>query len=129
MTMVLLGGCPIEDLAALVDQQDDAADAVDAASAGTVLTVGQLDGDLKDNLQAALTLAPFQGGGNAPILIAADTLDQLTAEEQADIASAFDRGFPMILLGATEAQIELLHDVIGDADCDEVLANGPHEPY
>ena len=75
--------------------------------------IGQIESDVADELYAAFTVIPHDGGASAPFMIDGETVLGLTDDEIAAVQLAFTRGFPLIVINATADQLTGLYQLLG----------------
>jgi hypothetical protein len=81
--------------------------------------IGDIDGPLADEFHEKLQLVQHTGlEGHAPILIAADALQNLGDEQRAAILSAYEANYPILLVQADAAAVNDLHVLLGDSTYD-----------
>jgi len=115
-------GCYYEPSSGVDLPGTDEANAVTAQTyTGKVYLVGELTGDLADELAAQMTLTDYDGtSSDAPIVIAADALADLTNGEKASIVEAYQARHPILLAGPTRDQVLAMFEMLG-IDRDFVL--------
>ncbi|MBN1344531.1 MAG: hypothetical protein JXQ73_17710 [Phycisphaerae bacterium] len=122
--MLGVGGCfiPVTDVPA--DGDDPVVER--ALFQGTVYLIGQaFDDELFDDLQVQIDFQDYDGqAADAPVAIDGEAVADLTAQQIEGLEATLDAGFALILIDATEEQIDALRALIGDEMPDFTMPDG-----
>jgi hypothetical protein len=112
--LILLIGALLLTAAFIAGCTPDDGSGTDNATAGTSLyQIGEITGELHEEMQAVFEIIAWEGQSDAAFLINGNAILNMTDDAMDAVFEAFEHGFPIAAIDATGDQITALYGILG----------------
>lgn len=84
------------------------------SSSTNVSQIGELTSVLSDDIADRVNISPYEGGSGASVILQGSTVLTLTSAERSGLKATHEAGYTIVLLDASKAQVDELHEILGD---------------